>query len=147
MKDLLEALTDLAREGSLYLRHQRGGPTVQEAPATEKKTRKKAQEPAPVAPEGSPLDPPAEPAKTEKVEKVEKPTEPAKPEMTEEQSVAELTAAGQDFVRRYPTQEEGLTAARKIMADLFKVTRSTDLTHPQRIQFAQALRAAAPAKL
>ena len=90
----------------------------------------KAQEPEKAAETGDPLAPQAQPAA-----KAEAPKE-----MTEAESKAEADAAAQAYVNKFPKMDAGLTAARKIMAEEFKVVKFADLTHPQRIAIAKRFR-------
>jgi hypothetical protein len=115
---------------------------LETAPAAGKRGRKAAVKEetaeAPVtaavpAQTGDPLAPAAEkPAETPKEEKA--------PEMSEAESKAAADEAAKDFIAKFKTMDEGVKAARAIMAELFKVARLADLVHAQRIAFIKKLR-------
>ena len=68
-------------------------------------------------------------------------------DLTEEQSSAQMQEVIQAFVMRFQTPSQpdgkplGFHMARKILNEKFKVARTLDLTHPQRIAFIADLKA------
>lgn len=69
------------------------------------------------------------------------PAQPAPAAMTEVDSVKAANEIAAIFVRRFKNQADGLTAARKILTEEFKVARLNDLVHAQRLQFITRLKA------
>lgn len=165
MDELIKALTRLANAAAVYY-ERAGNPMVSaqmespmpggEAPAKRAYKKREAKAipsveggaaaavPALAASAGEdPLNPtveaskPAAPApKQEEVKKY----------ITEAESKSMADAAAQAYVNKFPTMEEGLKAARKILADEpFKVGRLADLTHPMRLAFAAKLKELMPA--
>lgn len=142
MENVLGLLVTFLEEGIKYFRAQNAGVNAP-AETTAKGRGRKAKEekpaeapqtqaPAPAAqPPAQTTDPLAPQAAAQTA--TAPAAQPAEMSEADSKKLADDTA--RDYIHKFKTDPEGITAARKILADRYKVGRLADLTHPQRVDF------------
>lgn len=134
MNELIKALTELAVEATLYLRRE-NHPMI-----TGAEVRPEGQQ------TGDQIDKTTyvlagEPALKKKVGRPPKAAVSVEPVISEDESLSEALTVAKEFVQRFQKQTpDGLTRARAILAEHFKVGSIPALSHEQRIQLTGMLK-------